>query len=164
MKSLPLRSILAALGLLLTGFSPARAQAPPPGGIPAGQGAGRTAQPSFGAPSPAGGQETANQVRGLSVTLQIELEKGLEARLPSEFDFVDEVVSLVESKRLSRSIVDSCFLWARRKPSPMKMQYFQRALEFRSRQLGVPITFKTSINRPQSNVPVVNLPTAPTRR
>jgi hypothetical protein len=68
--------------------------------------------------------------------LKIVLEKGLNARLPSEFAFVDKVVRLVDEGRLPVSVVDSTFLWARRR-QPYPFPYFERALRIRAKRLGV---------------------------
>jgi hypothetical protein len=79
-----------------------------------------------------------NGLSPLAVDLTTQLEKGLYARRPSEFASVAKVVALVESGALPRSMVDSSFLWARKKPSK-RLQYFQFALTEQARKAGIPI-------------------------
>jgi hypothetical protein len=76
----------------------------------------------------------AGGVTGLD--LKTQLEKGLEARRPVEFEYIAQIVRLVEERKLPRKLVASTFVWARRKPY-MKLQYFQFALQARARGLDV---------------------------
>ena len=69
-------------------------------------------------------------------TLTDILDKGLKARLPTEFAFVDEVVSKVNDGTLPKPLVDSTFLWARKKEKH-EFQYFQQGLIIRAKQIGV---------------------------
>lgn len=69
-------------------------------------------------------------------TLEDTLAKGLKARLPEEFAFVDRVVKLVDHGRLSREMVQSTFLWARKKPKH-QFQYFEHGLRLRAEEAGV---------------------------
>ncbi|MDG2382608.1 MAG: hypothetical protein P8N76_13145 [Pirellulaceae bacterium] len=71
-------------------------------------------------------------------SLKDELQKGLKARLPSEFAFVDRVVALVDAGRLPSPLVRSTFGWARRK-KPYPFPYFQRAMVLRAAKIGVEI-------------------------
>lgn len=64
------------------------------------------------------------------------LEKGLRARRPEEFQFIAVVVRKVEAGALPKEIVQSTFLWARRKPT-YPFQYFEQALKLRAAELGV---------------------------
>jgi hypothetical protein len=70
-------------------------------------------------------------------TLKQQLETGLLARTPDDQAFVAEVVALVDSGDLPISLVQSTFLWARRKKPPFAMQYFQRALRIRAAAEGI---------------------------
>ena len=65
------------------------------------------------------------------------LAKGLKARRPEEFAFVDRVVKLVNHGRLSREMVESTFLWARRKSNDFPFVYFERGLKVRAHDAGV---------------------------
>ena len=56
---------------------------------------------------------TPEGANGPAVDLKIQLEKGLKARLPREFDFIDHVVGMVDNNQLPRDLVQSTFLWAR---------------------------------------------------
>jgi hypothetical protein len=67
--------------------------------------------------------------------LQGQLEKGLKARRPVEFDYIAQVVDLVEQGELPRDLVDSTFGWARKKRTK-RLQYFQFALRARASDLG----------------------------
>jgi hypothetical protein len=70
------------------------------------------------------------------VTLKQQLQFGLLARTPDEQAFVDLVVDNVNSGNLPLSMVQSTFLWARRK-RPYPMQYFERALRIRANDAGI---------------------------
>jgi hypothetical protein len=75
---------------------------------------------------------------GTSTTPKLKdtLEKGLKARLPSEFAFIKTVIEKVDDGTLPRSLVESTFLWARRKPVH-PFEYFQEGLKVRAEQIGV---------------------------
>ncbi|HEX4147782.1 MAG TPA: hypothetical protein VHY20_02295 [Pirellulales bacterium] len=68
--------------------------------------------------------------------LQGQLEKGLKARRPVEFDYIAQIVQLVEDDELPRELVDSTFVWARKKRTK-RLQYFQFALQARASQQGI---------------------------
>jgi hypothetical protein len=68
--------------------------------------------------------------------LQSTLEKVLRARRPEEFEFIDNVVDMVEQGHLPRSVVESTFQWARKKPR-RPFQYFERAMRIRAKEFGV---------------------------
>ena len=65
----------------------------------------------------------AGGVTGLD--LKTQLEKGLYARRPVEFEYIDEIINLVEEGKLPRAIVTTTFVWARR--TRRRLQYFQFA-------------------------------------
>jgi hypothetical protein len=77
---------------------------------------------------------TGGGVSGLD--LQSQLEKGLKARRPVEFAYIHQIVGLVESGKLPRSLVTSTFGRARQKQD-RQLQYFQFALQARAKGLGV---------------------------
>ena len=81
-------------------------------------------------PSAARAQETVTD-------LKTTLEKGLRARRPAEFEFLERVVTFVENGKLPRSLVTSTFLWARKKPDGRQVVYFQQALKTRAAKIGV---------------------------
>jgi hypothetical protein len=68
--------------------------------------------------------------------LKTQLEKGLKARRPVEFEYIDQIVQLVEQGQLPRKLVVSTYLWAQRRPW-RQLQYFQFALQARARGLNV---------------------------
>jgi hypothetical protein len=76
---------------------------------------------------------------GLPSTLDYtsQLNMGLKARRPVEFDYIKQVVALVNDGKLPKTLVDTTFVWAYKKPS-RRLQYFQFALRSRATQLGYP--------------------------
>lgn len=74
----------------------------------------------------------------VTADLKDRLEKDLRARRPVEFEFIAEVVLLVEKDELPLSLVNRCYLWARRK-STFPFQYFQRAVQVEAKKIGVDI-------------------------
>ena len=75
-------------------------------------------------------------VSGPAVDLRIQLEKGLKARLPREFEFIDHVVGMVDNNQLPRDLVQSTFLWARDK-KPYPFPYFENGLRLRAAKRGI---------------------------
>jgi hypothetical protein len=69
-------------------------------------------------------------VQGLD--LKTQLEKGLRARRKVEFEYIAEIIKLVEKGSLPREFVTTTFVWAVRQPS-RQLQYFQFALQARVR-------------------------------
>jgi hypothetical protein len=68
--------------------------------------------------------------------LQTQLEKGLKARRPVEFEYIREIIKLVEEDKLPRKLVVTTYLAAQRQPR-RQLQYFQMALAARARGLNV---------------------------
>jgi len=68
--------------------------------------------------------------------LQTTLEKGLKARRPVEFQFIAQVVELVDNGTLPSSVVITTFLWARRH-RPFPFPYFEFGLRNQATQLGI---------------------------
>ena len=75
---------------------------------------------------------------GRSITLKQLLERGLRARRPEEFAFVNRVVRLVQQQRLSEKLVKSTYNWARKK-RPYPFPYFERALKVQAAKQGIRI-------------------------
>lgn len=73
-------------------------------------------------------------VTGLN--LKTQLQKGLKARRPVEFQYIDEIIELVEEGKLPRKLVVTTYLASQRQ-SRRELQYFQLALEARARGLDV---------------------------
>lgn len=69
-------------------------------------------------------------------SLKDTLDAGLKARLPTEFEFVDRVVRMVDHGRIPLEMVQSTFLWARKKRIH-QFQYFEHGLRMRAEQAGV---------------------------
>lgn len=72
----------------------------------------------------------------LQITLREMLAKGLKARRPQEFAYVDRVVAFVDSGDLPRKEVEQVFLWARQQQR-YPFQYFQFAMSKKARRYGV---------------------------
>ncbi|TWT38061.1 hypothetical protein KOR34_30290 [Posidoniimonas corsicana] len=93
----------------------------------------------------AAGVQAARQ-GGKEPTYRERLVLGLQARRPSEVDFVDAVVDTVERGKLPRRLVDRTFFWARER-SPERngrklhrpIIYFQPALTKQAEKLGIKI-------------------------
>ena len=73
---------------------------------------------------------------GVRIDLKTQLEKGLKARRPVEFEYIAQIVKLVDSGKLPRTLVTSSYGWARQKPE-RRLQYFQFALQARAKKLNV---------------------------
>ena len=85
----------------------------------------------------------ANQ-QGRQITLRDQLRVGLKAVTRGDFAFIDLVILKVDNGTLPRKLVDSTFLWARRRVQTQSPQYrnrpfvyFQPALILRARAIGV---------------------------
>ena len=83
---------------------------------------------------------------GRQISLRDQLRVGLKAVTRSDFAFIDKVVEKVDTGVLPRDMVDSTFLWARRRVEVRAPQYynrpmvyFQPALVQRARAIGVRI-------------------------
>ena len=70
------------------------------------------------------------------IDLQRQLETGLKARLPSEFDYLEAIVNQVRNRELPQSLVRSTFAWARKKPR-YPIRYFDQALRLRAGRVGI---------------------------
>ncbi len=68
--------------------------------------------------------------------LETQLQKGLRARRPVEFQYIREIVKLVEEGKLPRKLVITTFLRAQQRHRH-PLQYFQLMLAARSRGLDV---------------------------
>jgi hypothetical protein len=56
-----------------------------------------------------------------------------------EGDFIERVVDMVKKGTLPRDLVDSTFLWAKRKPQQKRFYYFRAALILRAADRGIVI-------------------------
>lgn len=74
-----------------------------------------------------------------SPTLKEQLEFGLRARRPEEFEFIEIVVGMVQSGQLPRKLVTVCFNWSRKKNTKYPYQYFVRALRILAGRQGIDI-------------------------
>ncbi|NIP84822.1 MAG: hypothetical protein GTO03_04395 [Planctomycetales bacterium] len=75
-------------------------------------------------------------VRAETESLQETLENGLKARRPEEFAFIARVVRLVDQGTLPRSLVETTYLWARRKRT-VPYPYFEKGLRVRAQRIGI---------------------------
>jgi len=74
-----------------------------------------------------------------SLTFKAQLEKGLKARRPSDFEFIGTVVSAVDNGTIPQKLVNETFDFARSKSAQYPFIYFQFALRKRAAKLGVSI-------------------------
>jgi len=75
------------------------------------------------------------------ISLKQALEKGLKARRPSEFKFIQLVIKKVEEGKLPVKMVERTFLWARRQQQEFPMPYFEKAMQIQAKKLGVDLPF-----------------------
>lgn len=71
-----------------------------------------------------------------TVSLKEQLEVGLKARRPGEFQYIAKIIQLVKTGQIPDKLVRSTFNWARKK-HPYQFPYFERALQYRGRRLGI---------------------------
>lgn len=91
---------------------------------------GQQIGPQFGRP---------RRVRdGIQVDFKQQLETGLYARRDEEFAFIARVVQMVNQGQLSRELVTSTFIWARKK-RPYPYVYFERGLKVRAARIGITV-------------------------
>lgn len=64
------------------------------------------------------------------------MKVALRAGTPDEKKFIDDVVHLVDVGVLPVAMVESTFLWAKKK-SRYRVQYFKRGLQWQAEQIGV---------------------------
>ena len=64
------------------------------------------------------------------------MKAALRTAAPEEDGFIDRVLMLVDRGTLPLDMVESTFLWARKKPQ-RKFQYFKWALTHRAQQQGI---------------------------
>lgn len=70
-----------------------------------------------------------NPNSAIQVDLLTQLEKGLKARLPSDFAFLQRVVSQVNAGTVPLRLVNQSFLYARRLDKKWQVFYFRRVLK-----------------------------------
>lgn len=82
--------------------------------------------------------------QGRQITLRDQLRTGLKAFTPDDLAFIDVIVAKVDQGVLPRTMVDSTFLWARRRVTAYgshyakrPMVYFKPALVARAKAIGV---------------------------
>lgn len=73
--------------------------------------------------------------------LHDQLQKGLKARRPEEFEFIDRVVTLVDQGKLSLKLVNSSYGFAKKRAAQQRRDYpivyFRRALEVQADRAGI---------------------------
>ncbi len=76
--------------------------------------------------------------RGL-VNFETQLTKGLRTFLPQQVAFIKSVVQLVGQGKISRAMVNTVYVWARRRNPSVPYPYFEFALRALARKRGVVI-------------------------
>lgn len=79
------------------------------------------------------------------VDLRSQLVFGLRTNLPGQVQFIDSVIAKVESKELSRSMVNVIFVWARKRNPKIPYPYFEVALRLLAEKRGVTFPATNSI-------------------
>lgn len=87
-----------------------------------------------------------------TISLDVQLKKGLRAMRPVEFDFLQEVLDQVDSGDLPREMVERAFLWARRYPR-YRVQYFEKTLRALARRRRISFVTTVSSFDPGYNTP-----------
>ncbi|MFO0816839.1 MAG: hypothetical protein U1A77_02780 [Pirellulales bacterium] len=87
-----------------------------------------SAEETPGTPTPTPGVTSAD--------LEQQLKSGLKARRPEEFAFISSVVQKVKANQLSIELVQSTYLWAKRK-QPYPYPFFERGLKERAARAGI---------------------------
>lgn len=64
------------------------------------------------------------------------MKVALRAGTPDENQFIDDVVALVDVGVLPVAMVESTFLWAKKKPR-YRVQYFKRGLQVQAEAMGI---------------------------
>ena len=65
------------------------------------------------------------------------LEKGLFARLPEHFAFIDKVIAAIEQDKLPLPLVYSTYRWALKQDRGRRIYYFEQAMRQRAAKIGV---------------------------
>ena len=79
------------------------------------------------------------------VDLRSQLVFGLRTNLPGQVQFIDSVIAKVESKEISRSMVNVIFVWARKRNPRIPYPYFEVALRLLAEKRGVTFPATNSI-------------------
>ncbi|MBM4001450.1 MAG: hypothetical protein FJ297_18270 [Planctomycetes bacterium] len=81
------------------------------------------------------------QVKDGTPALREQLEKGLKARFPNEFAFINTVVTMVAAGQLPLDLVQGTFLWVRKNKYHKKymVPYFERLLRAKATERGIAI-------------------------
>lgn len=87
------------------------------------------------------------------VSLRVQLERGLRAMRPVEFQFLREVLAQVKAGTLPKGMVEQAFLWAHRQPR-YRVQYFEKALKALAKRGDITLTTTVSSFDPGFNRPV----------
>jgi hypothetical protein len=72
-----------------------------------------------------------------SFDLKKQLETGLKARRPTDFEYIATIVDKVEKGELPQQLVDQAFLYARKKEQKVPIIYFQFSLKQLAQKAGV---------------------------
>lgn len=94
------------------------------------------------------------------IDLRDMLTKGLKARRPVEFRYLNVVADMVDTGDLPVSLVHSTFFWARQRYE-RPLQYFQQALHVRAKRIGVEVpgmNSALSTTRPTPPTPGFTVP------
>jgi hypothetical protein len=68
------------------------------------------------------------------------IKAALRTATPEEQGFVDRVVKLAQDGTLPNGLLESTFLWARKRPVEHRFQYFKQGLILRAAKLGIVVS------------------------
>ena len=68
------------------------------------------------------------------------IKAALRTATPEEQGFVDRVVKLAQNGTLPQGLLESTFLWARKKPVEHRFQYFKQGMILRTAKLGIVVS------------------------
>lgn len=90
---------------------------------------------------PASAQTIVNQDGAEVASFRDRLVLGLRARHPNEVKFVEDVVKLVEQKKVPQTFVDEIYFWIyeRKANQRFKFVYFERIYRLRATAAGYPV-------------------------
>lgn len=92
---------------------------------------------SSGSLASSGLPAAAMDLDGPSIDLETTLKNGLRVRRKSDFEYIHVIVLKVQNNELPLELVQSTFLWARKKYQFYPFPYFQRALKERAKRDGI---------------------------
>lgn len=83
--------------------------------------------------------QAGNTLESQVVSLKDQLKYGLRATTPAQYQYIDEVVALVDNGTLPRSMVNIIYQWAQKRNPRVPLPYFQIALRSVAARRGITV-------------------------